>query len=323
MTRLVRLGPDPRRIAKFCSSRIVLGSLGNFDGLHAGHGALFEMLRVRKESLRQQGRNDVVTGVLSFYPHPSKVLAGRDVPPLCTSHQKLRLLSEFDVDFLCLIHFRPDFAQIRAAEFVRTYLCQIFNINLLVIGEDACVGRNREGDADFLVRELRAQGREARIAPFVTVDGEKIGSARIRGVLRDGNVELAAQMLGRPYAVESRVVSGDKRGRTLGVPTANLHPTRQLLPTRGVYATLASLGGKVFPSVSSVGVRPTFGGDPKDRVETHLMTDGSPDCYGQRIEVSFIERLRDEVRFSSVEELKQQMGRDIEDAKRVLKSPRS
>lgn len=291
-------------------ARPISAVIGKFDGVHVGHARLLE--EARRDS------HQVI--VISFYPHPLKVLRGEAAPPLLTTlHQRRELLDKFGVEKLYLIRFSPDFASWSAADFVDRILFQKLNIDRLIAGPDAAVGRGREGNVEFLKSYFEKAGRELVVVPAVVVSEGPVSSRRIREALVAGDMQAAANLLGRPFALRSRVIHGAGRGKRLGFRTANLAFGKQATPKPGVYATWAVVEGERFSSVTNVGVRPTFGGHNLT-VETHILGDESEDLYGRWIEVEFVDRIRDERKFNSAEDLGAQIARDITQAKLVLKA---
>lgn len=290
-------------------------TIGNFDGLHLGHRSLVSEV-VREKSA--MGRNARAV-VISFYPHPGEVLGkSKHLPRLTTLHQKLTLLSDWGVDELYLIHFTKAFSQVSAKSFIDDILLRAVGADFLIIGPDARVGHNKEGTPEFLSRELTALGKSCRVVSFIDAGGAVISSRRIRGLIVEGRVEEANALLGRPFAYRSRIVRGDRRGRLLGFPTANLHPNDQVVPQNGIYAARLHLDSRQFDAAVSVGVRPTFNGSGI-KIEAHILDYTGPEIYGRTVEVAFIARIRDELKFSGEEELKAEMRRDVEKIRAVLK----
>ena len=312
LTRIGRITPDkPPALAQ--ASFV---AIGNFDGVHIGHRSLFDRL------VQQKADRDGKIVALSFYPHPSVKLGRVDQIPRITSlRQKLRQLAEIGVDQLCLIHFTHEFSQLSTAEFVEQILIRFLNTHLLVIGQDARVGRAGQGTAEILSAQLEQRGRKCEIVNLLKSEDLKISSRRIRGCITAGQVKEAAMLLGRPFALDARIVSGDQRGRTLDFPTANLHLVKQVLPANGVYACQLRLTDRQFAAVTNVGTRPTFDGRGV-RVETHVIDPPKEInailSYGSRCQVEFIDRLREEIRFEGVAELKAQILIDIAQARQVL-----
>ena len=291
-------------------------TIGMFDGVHLGHQAILKPLI---EQAHAAGSPAVV---VTFFPHPMVVLRGVNEPIYLTApEERARLLGELGADAVITLTFDRALAGLTAEEFMRA-LSQAAGLRQLWAGSDFALGRNRQGD----LPTLRALGEQFGYRVHVTEEvrlendgGERISSSAIRKLLREGGAAGAARMLGRPYALEGPVVHGDGRGRQLGFPTANVgYWTEKVVPAYGVYATWTWVGGERLPSVTSVGVRPTF--DPPGappRVEAYLM-DYTGDLYGQVARVDFLEFLRPELRFESVQELIDQMVLDTQNAREVL-----
>lgn len=290
----------------------ILATLGNYDGIHRGHQRILERMREERDRL---GGGTLVT--ISFYPHPAVVLKKLPTSPWITSpRQKLDILTRFECDVLFLLKFTTDFSRLHADEFVQRYLIDLLNVDHLFVGEDAAIGRGREGGADFIVSAMKARGKQGEIVPFVLENGEKIASKTIRGEIRAGNMEQVQALLGRPYSIEGCVTRGAARGREMKVPTANITYAKRELPPQGVYATWTRVDREIVPSVTNVGVKPTFG-ENQLTIETHLLERGR-DIYGKRIEVFFVNRLRAEMKFDDVEKLKEQIHKDITRAQELL-----
>ncbi|HYN85261.1 MAG TPA: bifunctional riboflavin kinase/FAD synthetase [Pyrinomonadaceae bacterium] len=288
-------------------------TLGVFDGLHLGH-----QLIVRTVVERARAASAVPT-VITFDPHPRAVLHPESAPPLLqTFDQKVEALSLLGVEQTIVIRFTPEFARVRAEEFLRDVVRERLNAKEVYLGRGFAFGHEREGDIGLLRRVSDRLGFHADEVPEVRLRGTRISSSRIRELLAAGRVNLARRMLGRPYGVEGRVVRGDERGRLLGFPTANLRPENRVIPRRGVYVTATLVEGAWRRSVTNVGVRPTFERDSDPSVETYVM-DWEGDLYGDVVRVRFLHRLRDERKFSSVDELKAQIARDTARAVRYFR----
>jgi riboflavin kinase/FMN adenylyltransferase len=290
-------------------------TIGNFDGVHRGHRALVALTLARA---RAAGGEAVA---LTFDPHPARVLAPGRVPPaLTTPAQKAELLGELGLDVLATLPFTPEVAAMSPEAFVDVVLAGALGARQVIVGEEFRFGRGRSGDAATLVRLGRPRGFAAFAVPPVMDGGRPVSSSRVREVLAEGDVAHAASLLARPHFVDGTVVEGDRRGRTIGVPTANLDPDAALLPARGVYAGRCRLpGGGDCLAVVNVGERPTFGGGAVT-VEAHLL-DFSGDLYGKRLRLTFAVRLRAEQRFGSAEELVAQIRRDVERARALVSPP--
>ena len=294
----------------------VVASLGNFDGVHRGHQQLLAALRHERDA-----RGGATVLLLSFYPHPVQVLRGGEpVRILTPMRQKVELLAAEGVEVFALLHFTRECAEVSAYDFVHKFLIDCLGVRALVIGPDARVGKEREGTPEFMAQAFAQRGGSVSVLPFYGSDrGGKISSGTIRALVERGEAAAAAELLGRHYILDGLVAHGDRRGSTIGVPTANLAPSQQVLPANGVYATYAELGGKKYPAVTNVGHRPTFGG-VRVIVETHLLDYAGEDFYGARLKVHVVSRLRGEQRFSGVQALVAQIHADMESARCVLKS---
>jgi riboflavin kinase/FMN adenylyltransferase len=295
-------------------------TVGNFDGLHVGHR---EILRIVTQRARGRGGE---SAVYTFEPHPRKVLRPADAPRLLTTlEQKLELIEEAGVDVAVVERFDAAFARRSAEEFVRDVLHRRLRPEEVYVGYDFRFGHDREGSMRTLTELGPHLGFAVTIVPEVTVGGRDVNSTRIRELLAGGHVEEACELLGRPYCVRGRVVEGDRRGRTLGFPTANLAPENEVLPAEGVYAgRLRVLGpagraaGEELPAVVNVGRRPTFKDDAAPLLaEAHLI-DWSGELYSSRVELAFLHHLRDEQRFPGVEALRRQIEADRDEARRRL-----
>ncbi len=288
-------------------------SLGNFDGVHRGHQALAEAIVRRARELEGQAV------VLTFDPHPARVLAPERAPlALMTAEQKAEALGELNVDRLVVAPFTERLAQQSAADFAADVLRSALAAAVVVVGPGFRFGRGRAGDES----DLERAGLRVEVLPGVLEGGRPVSSTRVREALKRGAVELAARLLGRPFANDGRVVSGDGRGRSIGVPTANLAPANEVTPAAGVYAAwcgLRSGSGQIegrWPAVVNVGRRPTFGGT-EQRIEAHLLG-FSGDLYQRAVRLEYEGRLRDERRFADARELVRQIRADAEQARTIL-----
>ena len=287
-------------------------TLGVFDGLHLGHQLIIGRV---VERARQLG---AVPTVVTFDPHPRAVLHPASAPPLLqTLDQKVEAFGVLGVEQAIVVRFTPEFARVRAEEFLRDVVHERLQAREVYLGRGFAFGRGREGDIDLLRRVSGKLGFYADEVPEVRLRGQRISSSRIRELLAAGRVNLARRMLGRPYGVEGRVVRGHERGRTIGFPTANLRPANRVIPRGGVYVTATLIGGEWRRSVTNVGVRPTFEKEAEPSVETFVMHWGG-DLYGDVLRVRFLHRLRDERRFAGIEELKRQIHADADRARKYF-----
>jgi riboflavin kinase/FMN adenylyltransferase len=304
------IGPRPRRPVL---------TIGNFDGVHIGHRAILRTVTDRAHAL------DGEAVVYTFDPHPRKVLQGARAPGLLTTiEQKLELLAAAQIDLVVLEPFDAEFAKTPPEFFVREHIQARIAPLEVYVGYDFHYGRDREGSMRLLTELGPRLGFAVTIIPEVTIGSRDVSSSRIRSLLAEGAVEEAKRLLGRSYAVRGRVIEGDRRGRTLGFPTANLEPETEILPAHGVYAGRARIldqgSAALFDAVTNVGRRPTFKADDPPLAEAHLL-DFSGDLYGRRIELTFEARLREERRFSGPDELREQIARDVAAGRRRLEAP--
>lgn len=291
-----------------------VATLGNFDGVHVGHQEILS--RVVRQAKARGGEGVVLT----FYPHPAAVLAPQRAPaPLGSLRERLARMRDAGIDTVVLQHFTAKFAALTAEAFVESYLVGRLNVAKVVIGHSVNFGRGRGGSALTLTEAGRRFGFDVEVVGPVMIDGTAVSSTEVRGCLAAADLALASRLLGRPYAVEGRVIVGDRRGRTLGFPTANLRPRVAPLVPNGVYAVRVERGGARHDAVANVGHNPTFGHGRARTVEANLF-DFDGDLYGERLRVSFVARLRGEMRFPSVQALVDQIRLDTQRAREVLKS---
>jgi riboflavin kinase/FMN adenylyltransferase len=294
-------------------------TIGNFDGLHRGHRAIIDTVVARARDLSGQAV------VYTFDPHPRKVIRPESAPGLLTTlEQKLELLEQAGVDVVVIERFTPRFAQTSAEEFVREIVHRRLHPVEVYVGYDFHFGRDRHGSMRMLTETGPRLGFAVTIIPEVTVDEGDVNSTRIRQLLAESRPEPAARMLGRFYTIRGRVAQGDRRGRSLGFPTANLEPENEVLPGSGVYAGWLSLLDEGEPprgarrlAVINVGRRPTFRDGAALLAEAHVL-DFDGDLYGRRVEIAFCHHLRAERRFPDADALRRQIAADVEEARRRL-----
>jgi riboflavin kinase/FMN adenylyltransferase len=291
----------------------VVVALGNFDGVHLGHQAV---LRRAVEEARSRGTKVVVA---TFKPHPRAVLWPGTEPPLLTDTALRReAVLRYGASEMVEIPFDVELSRKSPGEFVRDVVVGKLGAEAVVVGENFRFGHKASGDVGDLDRHMRAAGGEAYAVAVTGGAGSgAISSSRIRALLAEGRVEEAAALLGRPYVLRGVVVEGDRRGRTIGFPTANVLPSPEaLVPARGVYAGSVRVGDEWHPACTNIGVAPTFG-ERESRIEAHLI-DYAGELYGRVVDVSFEARIRGEMRFSGVEELRARISEDVETARRLL-----
>ena len=290
----------------------VIATLGNFDGLHVGHKVIFEKISDLKFEHKNKG--DVCSCVISFYPHPAKVLGkAEEVRRLTLLREQLDMLRGWDVDYVVLFRFDSKFMEQTAEQFVAEILFKTLNVSHLVIGSDARVGKGGKGTAKVLSGLFSKAKRSLTTIELSKQNEQKIGSAQIRSILEAGDICTANELLGYDYSLYSRVLHGEGRGAGLGVPTANFVITKQAVPNNGVYITSAIYNDISYPAVTNIGVRPTFGYG-KRLVETYILGGFERSIYGERLKVVFHKRIRAEKKFDSIEELKKQINSDTKEA---------
>ncbi len=300
-------------LGKFSPEKDTLLTIGVFDGVHLGHKHLISRL---KELARRQG---FASGVITFPQHPQEVLSPQTGLPWLTGLElRIALLKDEGVDIVVPLSFTPQLASLSPEKFINL-LKEHLRMRGLVVGPDFALGKNREGDIDTLHRLGREMGFSVTVVPPMTIDGAVVSSTAIRQALADGDMKEAQKLLGRPFRLEGRVVGGDKRGRKLGFPTANLEiAPGQALPAGGVYACRAYINGQIYSAMTNIGSHPTFGGSQK-LIETYLI-DYKGDLYGRKLALDFIERLRDEKKFDTAEQLEEQMAKDVRQGRAILEA---
>ncbi len=288
-------------------------TIGNFDGIHLGHREIFRKL------VRAAGEKNKKSVVITFDPHPQKIIHPERRPffLLTPLNEKLSLIKSCGVDAVILLTFSIEFAGITAERFVEDILWKKLRLSKLLVGYDYAFGKGKKGNAKFLKASGRRIGFQVEVMGAVKTGGVISSSTGIRLAILDGNVKLASEMLGRPYGVTGSVVKGYRRGTEIGYPTANIK-SEKVIPATGVYAIIARLEGVRHPGVINIGYNPTFGNE-EISTEVHLL-DFEGNIYGKDITILFIDRLRDETKFESSEELALQIKRDIERAREILSS---
>ena len=290
-------------------------ALGNFDGVHRGHVKIVE--RVRRAAEERAASAIAMT----FDPHPPRVVRPDKAPPvLMTTQQKLEALAKAGIQGVAIVRFTPELSRWDPETFVRTVLVEWMRVAEVWVGANFLFGRDRSGNFSIL-RSLGARYgfRTEKIDP-VRYKDFVVSSTRIRRLIGEGRVDEASALLGHHYYVDGSVIQGQRRGRGLGFPTANVCPDNELIPPRGVYASTTQVDGVFHPSVTNVGTRPTFGQNGAQMiVETHLL-DFDGDLYGRGVRVGFVQRLRDERRFDNADALRAQIAADCDQARTLFSS---
>ena len=282
-------------------------TIGNFDGLHRGHRALLDRLTAHARSVA------LPAAVLTFEPHPREYFAPEQAPARLTSlREKLNLLESCGIDQVYVCRFNARLAALSAESFIQDMLVRGLSVRHLIIGDDFRFGKGRRGDFAM----LRQAGLEHRfgVEAMHTIDwqGERVSSSAVREALEAGDIEHAARLLGRPYRIAGRVEHGEKVGRQLGFPTANVQLKRKRVPLAGIFAvTVSGVAEQPQPGAASLGVRPTLGDALKPMLEVHLL-DFEGSIYGAHVTVNFLHKLRDEAKYDSLDALKAQIAKDVD-----------
>lgn len=287
-------------------------AIGVFDGVHRGHQQIVGSV------VSYARENGMVPVVVTFDPHPVEIIKGPQTNFYLSSvEQKAKILQQLGVEIVITSKFDEEARQMRASKFL-DMLQNNLQMRSLRVGRDFAMGYKREGNIDFLEKEAAKRNYSLFVVDDVMIDGQRISSSRIRARLGDGQVEEAERLLGRPYELTGTVVTGERRGRTIGFPTANLgYDEAHVVPGRGVYAIWVTVNGVRYPAVVNVGFRPTFNELPDTRIEAHLL-DFDADIYGAEVSFEFLKRLRPERKFDSPQALIAQIGKDVEAARSIF-----
>jgi riboflavin kinase/FMN adenylyltransferase len=290
-------------------------TIGNFDGVHIGHQALFH------EIIEKAGNIGGTSIAMTFEPHPLRVLKPNGHPPLITLYeQKAELIERTGIDVLICVPFDKAFASLSADRFIRDLLVKKLGVKAIVVGEDYRFGQNREGNINMMKSYAPDYGFEVIVADWILASrgfAGRISSTKIRELVMDGHMAEAEKMLGRNYQIRGRVVTGrDRGGKLLGIPTANINLHDELCPKTGIYAVTIEFSGIQHNGVANIGYSPTFE-DHEFTVEVHIL-DFKDNIYGKKIRVNFIKRIRDEIKFSSISELIDQIKMDIAAAREIF-----
>ena len=288
-------------------------TLGNFDGVHLGHQAIFNKV------IERAGEVNGTSIVFTFEPHPLKVLApDRSPKMLNTFHGKMKLFAAAGIEIVICANFTRAFAEQHPEDFARDILFKQLGVREVYVGYDYAFGKGREGSIESLKEMGRTFGFAVGIVEAVQVSATVVSSSVIRDLISSGRVEEAATLLGRRYTIEGEVVHGSHRGQTLGFPTANLKIANELIPAHGVYAVLAQVGDQSIKGVASIGIRPTFDAGPVS-IEVYLF-EFHNELYGKEMEISFAKRLRGEEKFPNADALVRQIRKDVHDAQAALQN---
>lgn len=289
-------------------------ALGTFDGVHLGHSALLNKL------IEVSKRDNLNSLVYTFDELPLNVLFNESkIKIIMTGSEKEEAISNFEIDYLFIKHFDLKYADMSYNDFIN-HLLTFTNLKHIIVGFNFTFGYKAEGSSSILKSTLEKAGVKVTVIPPVLYDNIPVSSSKIRNYINDGEVECAAKLLGQPYSIESIVVQGKQLGNTLGFPTANInYDSTKVLPKTGVYITLTEVDGKRFPSISNVGYNPTVesNNNKKIKIETNLL-DYSDSLYGEKIRVYFIKKVRNEKTFKSIDDLKDQISKDVQTARKYF-----
>ena len=294
-------------------------TIGTFDGVHIGHQAIFRKMRELAETIDGQ------TVVVTFSPHPRQVLNidSSNLRFICTEEEKLKRIEQFGIDNVVIITFTKEFARTPSEDFIKNFIIERIKPSYIVVGYDHHFGKNRMGDFDQLTQLGQQFNFKVERVEAQDVDEVAVSSTKIRHALAIGDVATANRLLGYPYSVTAEVVRGNMIGRTIGFPTANLELPKEyrLINNAGVYTCLVDLNGTTYKAMANIGKRPTIGDRDDDNfiIEVNIF-DFDQDIYGQHITVRFLDRIRSEVKFNGLEELKAQLNQDREQAKAMLEA---
>jgi riboflavin kinase/FMN adenylyltransferase len=284
-------------------------AIGNFDGIHLGHQKILRIL------VREARKYDLISLLLTFSPHPEKVLGIREVKMLQTLDQRLGEIEKYSLQYVVVVPFDQKFANTTAEKFIRAIVLQKLKAKKVIVGENFRFGQYREGD----ISKLRALAAEyhfkVQSIPPVVKQGNVVSSSLIRELLQQGKPEKANILIGRPYEIEGTVIRGKSRGKHLGFPTANIFPLNEIIP-KGVFISEVEIRSKLLPAVTHVGRKPTFN-DKDTHIESYIM-DFKNNLYGERIRILFLKKIRDEKKFDTPEDLSLQIKKDLESAKKYF-----
>jgi riboflavin kinase/FMN adenylyltransferase len=286
-----------------------VATIGNFDGVHLGHQSVLSQLAMKGDML------SLPAVVINFEPQPNEFFAPDKAPARLTRfREKVEALRCFSIQQLCVLRFNKTLALMSAEDFIKRLLVDGLNVRYLVVGDDFRFGKGREGDFTMLQQAGEKYGFQVVNMHTFAVDDMRVSSTRIRNALNTGELKVAEKLLGRPFRMSGRVAHGDKRGRTIGFPTANIHLHRCRVPLNGVFAVqLFGVDGEPIDGVANVGVRPTIGGD-EALLEVHLF-DFNREIYGAHVQVHFLKKIREEQKFDGLDALMKQIQLDCEQAK--------
>ncbi len=286
-------------------------AIGNFDGVHLGHQAIFKKVVDRGKEVEGTGI------VFTFEPHPRKILSPeKSTHLLSTFNQKLEFIEKIGIDLVICADFTPDFAALSPREFTKSILVDKICVKEVFAGHDFNFGKGRDGTLGYFEKLGNEYGFKVEVLEPVKTEDDIISSSRVRDLVLNGNVNIVSRYLGRPYSLEGQVVGGCQKGAAMGFPTANIDVQDNLIPQTGVYAVQVVFQKKTFNGVANIGYNPTFKRNQLS-IEVHIF-DFNENLYNETVRISFIEKIRDETAFASPDELKMQIQKDIDSAKKII-----
>jgi riboflavin kinase/FMN adenylyltransferase len=285
-------------------------AIGNFDGVHLGHQKILQFLAKKAAEL------DLVSLVLTFSPHPEKILSDARIKMLQTLDQRLEEIEKFGIQTVLVVSFDEKFSSLSSREFVQKIVVNVLRAKVVIVGENFQFGKNREGDTPFLDRMASRYNFQVFSIPSVKKENRTVSSSAIRSLLQEGKIEDANLLLGRSYQIDGKVTRGKSIGKSLGFPTANIQTENEIVP-QGVFITSAAINTKILPSLTNVGVCPTFS-QQETNIESYIIN-FDQDLYGEKIKIDFLKKIRDEMKFTTPKELSSQINKDLEAAKAYFK----
>jgi riboflavin kinase/FMN adenylyltransferase len=292
------------KFESFSSDSIL--AIGNFDGIHLGHQKILQLLEEKAK------KHALPSLVLTFSPHPEKILGGKIVKMIQTLDQRVREIEKFGIEAVLVVPFDEKFSSLSGQDFIRQIVVNTLKAKEVIVGENFRFGKNREGDISLLRQSAARFNFQVHSIPPVVKDGMAVSSSLIRSSLQEGKIEIANDLLGRLYEIEGSVIKGKARGKALGFPTANIETENEIIPP-GVFISTAWIDSKSFPSLTNVGNRPTF--HQNETIIESFIINLNKNLYGEKIRVNFIKKIRDEMKFKTPNDLSQQIKKDLEKAK--------
>lgn len=281
-------------------------AIGNFDGIHLGHQKILHFLTTKAK------KKHLHSVILTFSPHPEKVFGEKRIRMIQTLDQRIREIEKFGIQTVLVVIFNEEFSSLSAQDFIKKIVIDLLMAKIIIVGEDFHFGKDREGDISLLQRMASNFNFQVNSIPSVRKNGLIVSSSLVRNLLSIGEIEKANDLLGRYYEIEGKVIKGKSRGKSIGFPTANIRTKNEIIP-KGIFITTTSIGPESLPSMTNVGKRPTFGPQATN-IESFILN-FKRNLYGKQIRINFIKKIREEIKFSSPEDLSHQLQKDLEKTK--------